>query len=256
MLKMRVIPTLLWKDPGLVKGVRFNSWRRIGSILPAIKVYNTRQVDELIVLDITATKEHRTPDYEMIREISSECYCPLTVGGGVGNISHVKNLLKAGADKICINTAAYENPTLISDVAHVFGAQCVVVSIDAKKMGNGTYKCFSHSGTHNTGVNVDVWAKRVEALGAGEILITSIEHDGVLQGYDLDLIKLVTKNVNIPVIAGGGAGSYEDFYEAIHIGKAAAVAAASMFHFTEQTPVEAKQFLALKGIPVRSAYRT
>ncbi len=252
MLKVRVIPTLLWKDVGLVKGVGFDSWRRIGSILPAIKVYNTRQVDELILLDITATREKRQPDFETVNEISAECFCPLTVGGGIKSIEDIKKLLRAGADKVCINTAAYKNPQLIKKASDMFGSQCIVVSIDAKKVKRGKYQCFSHSGTKKTQENPTEWAKKMEKLGAGEILITSIERDGTMKGYDLELIKSISQIVNIPVIASGGAGDYKDLYYAISRADASAIAAASIFHFTEQTPLEAKKFLATKGISVRN----
>lgn len=252
MLKIRVIPTLLWKDVGLVKGIGFDSWRRIGTIMPAIKVYNTRQVDELILVDITATRENRTPDYEVVAEISAECFVPLTVGGGLCSIEDIKNLLKAGADKVCINSAAYIYPRLIADAAHYFGSQCVVVSIDARRLEDGSYECYSQCGSVSTGKRVEEWAKEVEKLGAGEILITSIERDGTMQGYDIDLIKMVANNVSIPVIASGGAGNYQHMYEAILMANASAVAAASIFHFTEQTPMEAKRFLASKRIPVRN----
>ena len=252
MLKIRIIPTLLWKNEGLVKGKSFDSWRRVGTVMPAIKVYNTRQVDELILLDIMATEENRDPDYTSIEEFSAECFMPLTVGGGIKNINHIKNLLRSGADKVCINSAAYENPQIITNGANLFGVQCIVVSIDAKKMPDGTHQCFSHSGTIQENYEVTDWAKRVEELGAGEILVTSIEKDGLMEGYDLELIEKVTSNVNIPVIASGGAGNYNNLYEAINKAGASAVAAASIFHFTQQTPLEAKQFLASKNIPVRN----
>jgi cyclase len=244
MLKVRVIPTLLWKGVGLVKGVGFDSWRRIGTLMPAIKVYNTRQVDELILLDITATRENHPPDYEIISEISAECFVPLTVGGGVKSIEGINNLLRSGADKVCINSSAYSSQKLISDAAQYFGSQCIVVSVDAKKFQNGTYECLSHCGTLRTKKEVKSWVKEIEELGAGEILITSVEKDGSMQGYDIDLIKIATDNVRIPVIASGGAGNYFHMYEAIALAHASAVAASSMFHFTEQTPIEAKRFLA------------
>jgi cyclase len=251
-LKVRVIPTLLWKEFGLVKGVGFDSWRRVGTMMPAIKVYNTRQVDELIVLDITATFEGRVPDYESINEFSAECFVPLTVGGGVRNLEDIKNLLRAGADKISINSAAYDNPHLIREAADKYGSQCIVVSIDAQKTAGGNYESISHCGTRSTGKPVDSWAREVEALGAGEILLTSIERDGTMQGYDLDLINSVTRNAGIPVIASGGAGSYQDMYEAISVANCSAVAAASIFHFTQQTPMEAKKFLSANRIAVRN----
>lgn len=252
MLKTRIIPTLLWKNEGLVKGIGFNSWRRVGTILPAIKVYNTRQVDELIVVDITATEEDREPDYEEIEDFSAECFVPLTVGGGVKDIEIVKKLLRAGADKVSINSAAFNNPQLISQIANSFGSQCVVASIDAKKIGD-KYECFSCSGKHATGISVSEWAKELERFGAGEILITSIEKDGTMEGYDIELIKQVTDRVSIPVIASGGAGNYDHMYQAIVQAKASAVAAASIFHFTHQTPLEAKNYLTSKGIFVRNS---
>jgi len=253
MLKVRIIPTLLWKNLGLVKGIGFDSWRRVGTIMPAVKVYNTRQVDELIVVDISATSEDRLPDFEEVREFSAECFVPLTVGGGIRNIEDIKQLLRAGADKVSINTAAFELPGLISDAAERFGSQCVVASIDARKNSNGSYRCFSRCGTLDTGREPSEWALEMERRGAGEILITSVDRDGSMKGYDIELIQLITSRVRIPVIASGGAGNYEHLFEAIDMGKAAAVAAASIFHFTEQTPLEARNYLAARGIPVRDA---
>lgn len=252
MLKVRIIPTLLWKNFGLVKGIGFDSWRRVDTVLPAIKVYNLREVDELILLDITATKECREPDYESIEEFSEECFVPLTIGGGVGSVEQIKNLLRAGADKIAINSAAYEDPVLIHKAAERFGSQCVVASIDARRDASGNYHCFSHCGTRPTGKEVGEWAREVERLGAGEILITSVEKDGTMEGYDIELIKRVTERVSIPVIASGGAGNYHHMYEAVSLAKASAVGAASIFHFTQQTPLEAKKYLAGRGVPVRN----
>lgn len=250
MLKVRVIPTLLWKSFGLVKGVRFDSWRRVGAIMPAVKVYNQREVDELILVDIEATREGRAPDYAMVEEIAAECFVPLTVGGGVSTLEIVRELLRAGADKVCINSAAYDHPDLIREASARFGAQCIVVGIDARRLEGGTYECISHSGTLGTGRDPESWARHVEAMGAGELLLTSVERDGTMEGYDLDLVARVADSVQIPVIASGGAGSYEHMHQAIQNG-AAAVAAASIFHFTEQTPREAKRFFAARGVAVR-----
>jgi cyclase len=252
LLKVRVIPTLLWKEVGLVKGVGFDSWRRVGTVLPAIKVYNTRQVDELIVVDISATIEGRTPDYDEIRSFSAECFVPLTVGGGVKALEDIKQLLRSGADKVCINSAAYDNPEIIREAANRFGSQCIVVSIDVRCRNDGHYECYRHSGTLPTGRDPVGWAREMERMGAGELLVTSVERDGTMAGYALDLIQMVATNVTIPVIASGGAGNYEHMYEAIAKGGASAVAAASIFHFTEQTPMEAKHYLAAHGIPVRN----
>lgn len=253
MLKVRIIPTLLWKDVGLVKGVSFNSWRRVGPVLPAVKVYNRRDVDELILVDIVATRTEAEPDYSSVHDFADECFVPFTVGGGVTRLEQFQRLLRAGADKISINTAAYLNPNLIDDGARRFGAQCVVASIDARAI-DGRYVCFSHAGTVATGRNVAEWARELADRGAGEILVTSIDRDGTMQGYDLELIQAVVSAVNVPVIASGGAGTYEHMREAIQQAGASAVAAASMFHFTHQTPAEAKKALAAAGIPVRHAY--
>lgn len=252
MLKVRVIPTLLWKNVGLVKGIGFNSWRRIGSILPAVKVFNTRQVDELMVLDINASSENRDPDYNMLAEIAYECFVPLTVGGGITNIEQIKQLLRSGADKVSINSAAFDNPRLISEAAEKFGSQCIVASIDVVQE-NGEYVCYSHSGSKKTTQQAIEWAVKLEELGAGEILLTDVKLDGTMKGYNIDLIKQVCKAVKIPVIASGGAGKFEDFSKAIKEAGASAVAAASVFQFTEITPLEIKQHLAENNIPVRAS---
>ena len=253
MLKVRVIPTLLWKNLGLVKGVGFDSWRRVGTVLPSIKVYNTREVDELILVDITASGENREPDYESVAEYSAECFIPMTVGGGIRHLDHITKLLHAGADKITINSAAYHSPLLVEQAAQRFGSQCVAVSIDVRKNAEGRDECYSHGGSVPTGKEPVAWAKQLESMGAGEILLTSVERDGMMQGYALDLIATLTAEIRIPVIASGGAGNYLHMAEAVAHG-ASAVAAASIFHFTEQTPLEAKNFLAARGIPVRAAY--
>jgi len=252
MLKVRIMPTVLYKNFGLVKGIGFDSQRRVGSAIQAIKVYNMRQVDELIFLDITATNENRCPDFQLIDEIADECFMPLTVGGGIKNIEDIRMLLKVGADKVSINTMAVKNPDLIRLASLEFGSQCVVVSIDAKKMPDGNYEVFTHSGTYPTGKTPVEVAKSAEEMGAGEILLTSIDRDGTMTGYDLDLVKSVSECLSIPVIASGGAGNYQHFLDALIKGKADAVAAASMFHFTEQTPLEVKSFLKQNGINVRT----
>lgn len=251
MLKYRVIPTLLLKDLGLVKGVAFNHARRVGSILPAIKVYNHREVDELVLFDISATPQLRAPDFELIASITPYCLMPLTVGGGINELAHIQRLLQLGVDKVCINSAAYRNPQFITAAANQFGSQCIIASIDVKKSATGHYECFSKNGTTLEKNSVVEWAKQLEQLGAGEILITSIMHDGTMSGYDLSLIRMVTQAVNVPVIASGGLGKNEHAYAAIREAGASAIAAASIFHFTEQTPLSIKSYLAEKGIPVR-----
>ena len=254
MLKVRVIPTLLWKQFGLVKGVAFDSWRRVGPVLPAIKVYNQREVDELILVDILAHASGDEPDAESVDDFGQDCFVPLTVGGGITRIDQVQRLLRAGADKVSINTAAYADPDLVSEVARRHGSQCVVASIDVRLAGPGQWRCHSHAGQRDTGRAVRDWARELEDRGAGEILLTAIERDGTLQGYDLDLIATVAAAVKIPVIASGGAGCYQHMVDAVRQGGASAVAAASMFHYTEQTPAGAKSAMQAAGIPVRTPF--
>jgi len=254
MLKVRVIPTLLWKDYGLVKGVGFNSWRRVGPVLPAIKVYNSRDVDELILVDITATLAGNIPDHDSVSDFSQECSVPFSVGGGVANLDHMLMLLHAGADKIAINTAAYLNPSLVDAAAARFGAQCVIASIDVRRIEADLYRCFSHAASVDSGREVVDWAKELVARGAGEILLTSIDRDGTMTGYDLELIEKVAQAVDVPVIASGGAGSYQHMIDAVQQSGASAVAAASIFHFTEQTPGGAKLAMHAAGIPVRKNF--
>jgi cyclase len=254
MLKARVIPTLLWKQFGLVKGIGFDSSRRVGPVLPAVKVYNQREVDELILVDILAHLSTNGPDFESIHEFGQDCFVPLTVGGGITRIDQVQKLLRAGADKVSLNTVTYNNPELITEIAKRFGTQCVVASIDVRSNVEGGWMCFSHAGQQATGLEVSKWARELESRGAGEILITSIERDGTFQGYDLALIEAVVTAVNIPVIASGGAGNYQHLVEAVTQAGASAVAAASMFHYTEQTPAGAKAALAASGVLVRKAF--
>lgn len=253
MLKKRIIPTLLYKELGLVKGSKFNSWRRVGPVLPAIKVYNAREVDELIFLDIDSTNNNSEIDYQTIEEFSKFCFVPLTIGGGINNLTQVKKLFEIGADKISVNSSSYENPKLIEDVANEFGSQSIVASIDAKKI-DGKWVCFSNSGTKIRNIDPIKWSKTLQNLGAGEVLINSIEKDGTMDGYEFDLISQITAAVDIPVIASGGAGKLEDLYDVIRLSGASAVAAASIFHFTEITPNQVKEFLEVKGVPIRKRF--
>ena len=254
MLKVRVIPTLLWKQFGLVKGVGFDSWRRLGPVLPAIKVYNQREVDELVLVDILAHKSNEDLDFESIDEFGQDCFVPLTVGGGITRIDQVQKLLRAGADKVSVNSGASARPALVTEIAKRHGAQCVVASIDVRADSSGHWQCFSQAGKSAIGREVRAWAREMEDRGAGEILVTSIERDGTMQGYDLALIEAVVGSVNIPVIASGGAGNYQHMVQAVVQAGASAVAAASMFHFTEQTPAGAKGALAAAGVPVRMPF--
>lgn len=250
MLKTRIIPTLLWKDHGLVKGIGFDSWRRVGTVLPAIKVYNLREVDEIILVDVSATGEGREPDFSEIAECTRESFVPMTVGGGIADIDQIRKLLLAGADKVAVNSASYQDPELVSRAANRFGTQCIVASIDYRII-SGNAECFSRSGTTATGIGPVAWATEMEARGAGEILLTSIQRDGTMTGYDLEVTRLVSEAVGIPVIASGGAGSAEDVLRVVRDAGAAAAAAASMFHYTEITPLSVKNHLATHGIPVR-----
>jgi len=251
MLKVRVIPTLLYKSMGLVKGVAFDSWRHVGGLMQSIKVYEMRQVDELVFLDIAATREGRGPDFQLVDDFADECFMPLTVGGGVRTVEDVRRLLAVGADKVSINTALVTDPELVRAAARRFGSQCVVASIDARRRPDQVLEAETHSGTRPTGVEPAVLARKAEELGAGEILLTSIDRDGTMTGYDLPLVRSVTEAVSIPVIASGGAGTYEHMAEAVLQGHASAVAAGAIYHFTQQTPHEAKRHLAARGVAVR-----
>lgn len=251
MTKKRIIPTLLLSDFGLVKGVKFDSWRRTGSALQAIKVYNLREVDEIALLDIKATEQGRPPDYTFIDDLADECFMPMTVGGGVASVDDVARLLAVGADKVSINTAALETPGLVEEAAAKFGSQCIVVSIDVMRHEDGRLEVFTHSGKQPTGRDPVEWARQAEDAGAGEILLTSIDRDGTMSGYDIDLTRKVAREAGIPVIASGGAGSYAHMAEVLLETDASAAAAASIFHFTELTPREAKIYLREKGVNVR-----
>ena len=246
MLKIRVIPTLLHKSFGLVKGVRFDSRRAVGSPMQAVKVYNLRNVDELVFLDVTATAEGRGPDLELIDELADECFMPLAVGGGIRSVDDVRALLGVGADKVVIGTAALRTPDVVREAADRFGSQCIVVSIDTR----GDEVC-TKSGRIPTGRDpVDV-AQAVEELGAGEILLQSIDEDGVMKGYDVDTVARVSNAVSIPVIASGGAGTLEHLYDGLVVAGADAALVASIFHYGEHTVRDAKAYLAGRGVTVR-----
>lgn len=245
MLALRVIPTLLLHGAGLVKGEGFDARRRIGSALQAVRVFEARQVDELIVLDIAATPQGRGPDLDAIANMTEGCFMPVTVGGGVRCVEDFRALLMAGADKIAICTAALDDPDLISRASRRCGAQCVTVAIDVRA-GVVTSRC----GTQPTGRDPVAWAQECVDRGAGEILLTAVERDGTMTGYDLDLIRSVASAVSVPVIASGGASGPEDF-EAADAAGASAVAAGALWQFTTMTPLLAKRHLASRGVPVR-----
>ena len=230
MLKVRVIPVLLLRHWGLEKTIQFSNPKYVGCPINAARVFNQHNVDELILLDIVATLENRPPEIEVVKQISAETSMPFTVGGGIRDIHTIRELLNAGADRVVLNTSVVEVPNLLQKSAEQFGRQCIVVSMDVRRI-NGKYEVFTHGGRKSTGLNPVELAKRAEAEGAGEILITSIDRDGTLEGYDLDLIKMVTDNVQIPVIACGGAGSVKDLADAYYQSGVSAVACGAFFLF-------------------------
>ena len=219
--------------------------------MQSIRVYNMREVDELVFLDIAATPSGQRPNFHEIDDLADNCFMPMTVGGGVRTVEDIRDLLSVGADKVAINSAAIDTPELIRDGAREFGSQCIVISIDVRRGSDGRAETVTQCGRHPTGRDPVEWAKEVEHLGAGEILLTSVERDGTMQGYDIDLVRDVTAAVNIPVIASGGCGNYAHMANVLTQTRASAIAAASIFHFTEQTPREAKKFLAERGFRVR-----
>ncbi len=230
MLLPRVIPSLLLRGDGLVKGVRFKDYQYVGDPINAIKIFNEKEVDELFFLDITATAEGRTPRLELVQQLADECYMPFGVGGGIGGVDHARDILKAGAEKVVINSAAVADPQIITQIAGLFGNQSVVVSIDARKKWTGGYLVHTHSGTVKTRREPVEWAVEAAERGAGEILINAIDRDGTSEGYDMQLVEKVAVAVDVPVIACGGAGSVAHLHEALDAG-AAAVAAGSFFVF-------------------------
>jgi cyclase len=249
MLKNRIIPCLDVKDGRVVKGVNFENLIDAGNPISQAEFYYQEGADELCFLDISATNEDRPVILNVVKEVAKVCFIPLTVGGGIREINDFQNLLLCGADKISINSAAIKNPQLISEAANKFGAQCVVVAIDVKNV-DGKYEVFTHGGTKSTGIDALEWARNVQNLGAGEILLTSMDKDGTKSGYDLLLLKKITNQLTIPVIASGGVGKLEHLAEGLEQG-ANAVLAASIFHFREFSIRQAKEFLAEKNLAVR-----
>lgn len=232
MFRPRIIPCLLLKGAGLVKTIEFKEPKYIGDPMNAVKIFNDLKADELVFLDINASKENRIISFELVRKIGDEAFMPFSVGGGIKSIEDIRKILNSGAEKVVINTGALENKELIKKAADIFGSQSIIASIDAKKDANGNYRVFSHGGTKDTGLEPVFAAIEMEKLGAGEILINSIDNDGKMEGYDLELIKSITLAVKIPVIAIGGAGCLEDFSLGVNKGKASAVAAGSLFVYS------------------------
>lgn len=252
MLKVRLIPILLLKNGRMVKPVKFGEGgeRDVGFPATTARIYDSQDADELIFLDITATSEGRAFLLDTLREVGENCFVPLTAGGGIGTINDIKEILKAGADKISINTAAVERPEFISEAAEKFGSQCIVIAVDVRKNQHGRYEVFIRGGRQATGLDALSWTKEAIRRGAGEILLTSIDREGTMAGYDLDLISMVSEEVSVPVIAHGGAGTRQHFVDAIKSG-ASAVAAASVFHFSDSNLTQVKSFIYNAGVPIR-----
>ena len=251
MLAKRIIPCMDVTAGRVVKGVNFLHLRDAGDPVEIARRYDDQGADELTFLDITATSENRDLILHVIEAVASQVFIPLTVGGGVRQVSDVRRLLNAGADKISINTSAVSNPQLVRDCSDIYGSQCIVVAIDAKRSGEGVWQVYTHGGRTATGLDVIEWARQMEQLGAGEILLTSMDRDGTKSGFDLLLTRSVSEAVGIPVIASGGVGSLQDLADGITQGKADAVLAASIFHFGQHTVGEAKALMAAQGIEVR-----
>jgi cyclase len=256
MLARRVIPCLDVKDGRVVKGVRFLDLADAGDPVEAALAYDRQGADELVFLDITASHERRATMLDVVRRTAEAVYLPLTVGGGVGSLEDVRTLLRAGADKVSLNTAVVARPELIREAAVRFGSQCIVVAIDAKRRpgpaaDGSAFEVYTHGGRRPTGRDAVAWAREAVARGAGEILLTSMDRDGTRDGYDLELTRAIADAVSVPVIASGGVGALAHLYEGLVDGKADAVLAASIFHFGEHTVPEAKRYLRARGVPIR-----
>jgi imidazole glycerol-phosphate synthase subunit HisF len=251
MLKARVIPCLDVKDGRVVKGVNFVDLRDAGDPVQCAIAYDAAGADELCFLDITASHENRSTLLDVVQRTAEACFMPLTVGGGVRATEDIRNLLLAGADKVAINTAAVNDRAFVRKVAEKFGSQCIVVAIDAKKVAEARWEIFTHGGRRSTGIDAVAFAREVVALGAGEILLTSMDRDGAKTGFDLALTSAVANAVSVPVIASGGVGDLDDLVDGVRIGRANAVLAASIFHFGDFTIRQAKQHMAAAGLPMR-----
>ncbi len=250
MLKHRIIPCLDVKDGRVVKGVNFVGLRDAGDPVEQAKLYDKAGADELTFLDITASHENRSSIYDVVAATAEAVFMPLTVGGGVRSVEDFRRMLLAGADKVAVNSAAVARPALINEAARKFGNQCVTVAIDAKQVGPESWHVFVKGGREDTGRDAIAWAEEATALGAGEILLTSMDHDGTKDGYDLALLQRITSRVSVPVVASGGAGTLDHLADGIRAG-ADAVLAASIFHFGTYTIAQAKQHLAAQGLPIR-----
>jgi cyclase len=251
MLKTRIIPCLDVKDGRVVKGVNFVNLVDAGDPVEQAKLYGAQGADELCFLDITASSDNRDVLYDVVTRVAEQCFMPLTVGGGVREVDDVRKLLLAGADKVSINTAAVKRPEFVKEASEKFGAQCIVVAIDAKSTGPNSFEIFTHGGRNATGIDAVKWAQRMEEYGAGEILLTSMDRDGTKQGFNLPLTRAIADAVKIPVIASGGVGELTHFVDGVKEGHASALLAASVFHFGTFTIPQVKQHLEQHGVPVR-----
>ena len=251
MLKNRVIPCLDVKNGRVVKGINFVDLKDAGDPVEQASIYDKGGADEICFLDITASNENRNTIIDVVNKTAEKCFVPLTVGGGVRTIDNIRNLLLAGADKVSINTAAIKDINFVKEASKKFGAQCMVVAVDAKKVSDGKWEIFTHGGREKTGIDAVDFCKKAETNGAGEILLTSMDKDGTKTGYDIDLLNIVTKSISIPVIASGGAGNLAHLYDAIKSGGASAVLAASIFHYGEFTIKETKEYLKSRNVPIR-----
>jgi len=251
MLKKRIIPCLDVDNGRVVKGVNFIDLVDAGDPVEQSKIYNAEGADELCFLDITASSDNRKTLLDVVQKTAENCFIPLTVGGGVRTLEDISNLLHSGADKVSINTAAVQNRNLVKEASNKYGASTIVVAVDAKKVSENKWKVFTHGGRNATDLDVIDYCNEVERLGAGEILLTSMDRDGTKTGFDNDLLKTITSQLNIPVIASGGVGNLEHMYEGVSIGGASALLAASIFHFGEYRIEDVKRYLADKNIPVR-----
>ena len=249
MHKVRIAPTLLYKN-NLVKGKNFESWRVVGNLYQMIKLYNLREVDELIFFDIEASKNNII-QLSLIDEFADECFVPLTIGGGIKTLEDIDNLLRVGADKVCINTNAVKDINFVTKAVNKYGSQCIVVSIDYKTNKDNQKEIFVNSGKTPTGIILQNFIEKINKVDPGEILLTSIDHDGIMRGYDIETINDISNISEIPIIASGGAGKPSDFYDLINKTDIKAVSAASIFHFTEITPLDVKRYLFKKDIKVR-----
>jgi cyclase len=253
MLKVRIIPCLDVKNGRTVKGVNFVDLIDAGDPVEQAKVYDSQGADELTFLDITATHENRETIFDVVNRTAEQCFMPLTVGGGIRQVEDIRKMLLAGADKVSINTAAVHRPEFVGEAAEKFGAQCIVVAIDAKSTGPGEWEIFTHGGREPTGIDAIEWAKRMADLGAGEILLTSMDRDGTRSGFDIELTRTLADAVTVPVIASGGVGTLDHLVAGVRDGHASAVLAASIFHFGEFSIPEAKAHMAAAGVAVRPA---